>query len=95
MLNISRLKFNVGNDYVLIIAQNLPGDSGIKQASASPNKCECCLLNTSGGYITPSSWYDGQEDNQEDVIDNITLSDLATIISKAKEYATANPLTGG
>lgn len=92
MLNISRLKFNVGNDYVLIIAQNLPGDSGIKQASASPNKCECCLLSPSGGYITPSSWYDGQEDNQEDVIDNITLSDLATIISKAKEYATDNPV---
>jgi len=85
-MDISRIKLNVGNGYILIIAQNLDPDT-----SPSPDKFETVLVNPNGDLVAPSSWYVGQESNTSTVINNLNAIDLTNVDTKAREYAAANP----
>lgn len=85
-MDISRIKLNVGNGYILIIAQNLDPDT-----SPSPDKFETVLINSNGDLIAPNSWYVGQESNTSTVINNLNAIDLTNVDTKAREYAAANP----
>lgn len=84
--DISRIKLNVGNGYILIIAQNIDLDT-----SPAPDKFETVLINSNGDLIAPNSWYVGQESNTSTVINNLDAIDLSNVDAKAREYAAANP----